>query len=151
MREGMQSKSRRWFRYYLLISTGVLLVLAAYTAWIFYARYREKNAADARVTAAQQAREREKAARTYETLGGSEFAILNFYALPTQIHPGQSSTICYGVSNAKVVRLDPPAEEVWPSVSRCFDVTPKMTTTYRLTIEDGAGHSKSSTVTLEVR
>ena len=45
--------------------------------------------------------------------------------------------------NATVVRLDPPAEKMWPSMSRCFDVKPAKTTRYTLTAE-GADHASLS-------
>jgi hypothetical protein len=151
MPEEGESKSRRWFRNYLRVSAVVILALLAYTGWIVYWRYREKNGVDAAAAAAQRANKREEAARTFESLGGSEFGILNFYALPAEIRRGETSTICYGVSNAKFVRLEPPADELWPAVSRCFDVAPKKTTTYQLTAEDAAGHTKKASLVITVR
>ncbi|MBZ5700612.1 MAG: hypothetical protein LAN84_02055 [Acidobacteriia bacterium] len=59
--------------------------------------------------------------------------------------------LCYGVANAKKVTLEPPVGPVWPSYSRCLDVSPTKDTTYTLTVEDGQGHSMSQTVTLQVR
>jgi hypothetical protein len=140
-----ETKPRRWFRNYLVISSIFILALLVYTVSIFVARYRERQEA-----AAERAKVREEAARTYENLGGSEFKITNFYGVPAALGPRESATICYGVSNAKSVRLDPPVEEVWPSFNRCFDVSPKKTTTYTLTIEDGSGHTKSSSIAIEV-
>lgn len=151
MPDETEPNSRRWFRMYLRLFAIIIFGLILYTGWIFYARNRERRQEDAGAAAAQRSNEREEAARTYETLGGAEFGILNFYVLPNEIRRGESATICYGVSNAKSVRLEPPAEEVWPSVSRCFDVTPKKTITYKLTAEDAAGHTKTSSLTIEVR
>jgi Tfp pilus assembly protein PilE len=151
MPQEWESKSRRGFRNYLLISTAVILALAAYTSWVLYTRSSEVRKANARAAEAQSAKEREGAKRAYETLGGSEFAILNFYALPNDITQGQASTLCYGVSNARAVRLEPPAAELWPSASRCFDVSPQKTTKYQLTIEDRAGHTKTASVEIKVR
>ena len=45
--------------------------------------------------------------------------------------------LCYGVDNASVVRLEPPVEKVWPSMSRCFPITPVKPVTYTLTAERG--------------
>ena len=56
--------------------------------------------------------------------------------------------LCYGVVNANEVRLDPPVEKVWPSLSRCFDVAPTKTTHYTLSAE-GADH-KVVTESLDV-
>ena len=49
---------------------------------------------------------RTEAAHTFETLGGDRFEILNFYAVPGVIRRGDSAQLCYGVSNAKTVRLE---------------------------------------------
>jgi hypothetical protein len=151
MTEEADPKSRRLIRNYARISAIVILTLLLYTSHIVVGRYRENRQADAKSSAAQRAKERENAAQTYESLGGSEFAILNFCALPAEIYRGDSATLCYGVSNAKSVRLDPPAEEVWPSASRCFDVSPKKTTTYQLTAEDAAERSTTASVMITVR
>ena len=101
----------------------------------------------------QKAKEKERAeaAQTYESLGGSRFGILSFYASPGLIHRGDSAQLCYGVSNAKTVRLEPQTNPVWPSQARCVDVSPKKDTTYTLTAEDGQGNTKTMTVTVTVR
>jgi len=50
------------------------------------------------------------------------------------------------------VKIEPQTEEpVWPAFSRCVHVSPRKTTTYTLTIEDGVGHTKSATVEVLVR
>src|SRR5262249_10320660 len=106
----------------------------------------EQRAADA-----AKAKERENAAATVEQLGGNEFKILNFYATPPTVRPGESVQLCYGGSNAKSVKLDPPAGSGWPSAMRCLDVTLKKTTEFTLTIEDGNGNTKTSSLTVLVR
>ena len=55
------------------------------------------------------------------------------------------------LGRAKKVTIDPPASPVWPSYSRCFDVTPSKTTTYTLTTSDDAGHSASQAFTVKVQ
>jgi hypothetical protein len=40
---------------------------------------------------------------------------------------------------------------VWPSYSRCVDVTPAKSTIYTLTIADAAGNTKSQTLEVKVR
>lgn len=89
--------------------------------------------------------------RSIETLGGNRFEIQSFYAMPGIIRRGGAAQLCYGVSNAKTVRLDPPAGEVWPSYSRCIEVSPKKDTTYTLTAEDAGGHTKTASLTLKVQ
>jgi len=83
-------------------------------------------------------------------MGGNRFDILNFLADPASIQAGERSSLCYSVSNAKSVKLDPPAEPVWPAFYRCVNVSPRKTTTYTLTIEDGAGHTKTASIEVKV-
>jgi len=63
-------------------------------------------------------------------LGGNRFEILHFYASPGVIRRGQTAQLCYGVSGAKTVRLEPQPNAVWPSFSRCVDVSPSKDTSY---------------------
>jgi hypothetical protein len=85
-----------------------------------------------------------------ELLGGKELAIQMFYATPGAIRRGESARLCYGVANAKTVKLEPQSNPVWPSYSRCVEVAPSKTTTYTLTIMDAAGNTKSQTVEVKV-
>jgi hypothetical protein len=83
-------------------------------------------------------------------MGGDRFEILGFYADPATIRAGETAEVCYSVSNAKSVTLDPPSEPVWPAFSRCVHVSPHKTTTYTLTAEDASGHTKSAAIQVEV-
>ena len=74
--------------------------------------------------------------------------ITQFYSEPA-IARGEKANICYGVANAKTVKIDPPVESLWPTVARCFAVSPAKNTTYTLTALDAAG--KSATQTIEIR
>jgi hypothetical protein len=128
--------------------TSILIVAAfVYAGWVLTSRRREARELEQRT----KEQEKAEAARTFEMLGGARFEILNFYAVPGEIHRGDSAQLCYGVSNAKSVRIEPPAAEVWPSQARCIDVTPKKDTTYTLTAEDGQGNTRTSSLTLTVR
>jgi hypothetical protein len=128
----------------------VLAIGLLYSAWTVYSRWQSDRALEEKNSEQKKAAEREDAAKTVENLGGSQFDILNFYASPGNIHRGESAQLCYGVSNAKTVKLDPPAADVWPSYSRCFDVTPNKETTYTLTADDGKGNTKAASVTIKV-
>ncbi len=86
-----------------------------------------------------------------EQLGGSELAIRGLYVSPRSIHPGETAQLCYDVANAKTVTLDPPVGAVWPSHTRCLNLSPRKTTTYTLSIKDAAGNTVSQTVELLVR
>ena len=130
------------------IGSAIILSLAlAYLGWVFYSRWQTDRAIEERLAN----HEREQAKQAYEGMGGSKFQILAFYASPTAVHRGEEATLCYGVSNAKSVKLDPPVDAVWPSEERCVNVTPSKTMTYTLTATDAAGHTTSATAVVEVR
>jgi hypothetical protein len=95
-------------------------------------------------------KKRQADAADAQLMGGNRFEILQFYAYPAIVTRGQSIDMCYSVSNAKTVKLDPPAAEVWPSQMRCMDIKPEKTTDYTLTIYDAAGKSKTQTITVQV-
>ncbi|NDQ57822.1 MAG: hypothetical protein GZ088_12195 [Acidipila sp.] len=128
-----------------------VLVVAIYLGWVFYSRGRENRQIDAQARARQNAKQTAEDRKTVELMGGNRFEITNFYANPTAIRRGESAEVCYGMSNAKSVTLDPPDAPVWPAFSRCFDVTPKKETTYTLTATDAAGNTKTSTLTIKVK
>ncbi len=144
-----EKEKRNIFRNPLLYTSTALLVALLYVSGVFYSRWQENKAYEQRA-AVKETKKREEDGRVAELMGGDRFEILNFYATPQFIRDGQSSTLCYSVSNAKKVLLDPPEANVWPSLSRCVHVTPKKKTTYTLTIEDAEGHQKSATVKVTV-
>jgi hypothetical protein len=65
--------------------------------------------------------------------------IEQFYARSGQITDAENTVICYGVRNARTVRLEPPVEKLTPSLTRCFYVEPKQDTTYTLTAQGADG------------
>ncbi len=127
----------------LRIAIGIALVYASYT---FYTRWSESKDAERRVLEKSAEQAKEDVAR----LGGDALKITAFYANPTAISKGQTSRLCYGVINATVLELTPPVEKVWPSLSRCFDVSPRESTTYRLSAHGKGGVvSNSLNVTVQ--
>jgi hypothetical protein len=81
---------------------------------------------------------------------GGAVRILQFYAVERRIPRGGSTNLCYGVQNARAVRLSPPVEELTPSLTRCFTVAPERTSTYRLTAVGKDGREVWAELTLEV-
>jgi hypothetical protein len=135
------------FLYSSLVILGVLL----YVSYILYARYESTKQYERQTRERQTEQRREEDRLAVEQLGGSELAIRGLYISPAAIHPGESAQLCYDVANAKTVTLDPPAGEVWPSHSRCLNISPRKTTTYTLSIVDAAGNKVSQAVELRVR
>jgi len=134
----------------LLYSSVAVAIALLFVGWVFFSRWQKNRAIEEKTKdeAAQKQRENDRA--SIEQLGGKEFAIQMFYASPGVIHRGESTRLCYGVANAKTVKLEPQSNPVWPSHSHCVEVTPTKTTTYTLTIEDAAGNTKSQAVEVKV-
>jgi len=135
----------------LLYSSAVLLVASLSVAFVVISRWQDRR--NIKRQAAQERREKQHVEdrMAVEQLGGKEFRILSFYASPTVIRRGQSAQLCYGVVNARSVKLEPQEQPVWPSVAHCVDVSPSKSITYTLTIEDGAGKTLSQDVEVKVR
>lgn len=134
----------------LLYSSLILVCVALYVVYVIYERHESGQRFERQTKAHQDAQRREDDLRAIEQLGGSELAIRGLYVSPSLIHPGESAQLCYDVANAATVTLDPPAGAVWPSHSRCLDLSPKKTTTYTLTITDATGKTVSQSVELSV-
>ena len=139
------------FKNPLLYSSLALGIAALVAGWILFSRWQANLAFDRRTTEERAQKQRESDRAALEQMGGRELAIQNFYASPGIVHHGETVQLCYGVANAKTVRLEPQTNPVWPSYSRCVDVAPKKDTVYTLTIEDAAGNTKSQTVEVKVR
>lgn len=135
-------------RNFVLVSAAVLLFGGSYVGWVFYSRWEANQELERK--AAEQSRAQDK--QTFEAMGGNRFDILSYAANPAVIDAGERSSLCYSVSKAKSVAIEPaPDEPTWPAFSRCVNVAPRKTTIYRITIDDGAGHTKSAAVEVRVR
>lgn len=76
--------------------------------------------------------------------------ITHFYASEGAIPRGETVTICYGVEEARAVRLEPPLEPITPSFNRCIQAAPQATTEYKLTSEGTDGSTASANFTIVV-
>ncbi len=127
---------------------SVAIVLAAlYVGWTFFSRWEENRDLEQK----QHEAAAENARKVVETLGGNELKILSLSLDRGLIRRGEKLTLCYGVANAKTVKIDPPpAEETWPSMQRCVHVAPTKDTKYTLTAEDAEGHTQTASVEVHV-
>jgi hypothetical protein len=126
----------------LRIVQVLLAVAALYMAGVFYARWDENRRLEQR----RLEQQRDDARQAFEKMGGDRFEILQFYASPGIVRRGETVELCYGASNAKTVRLEPPPRAVAPSLARCVTVSPERDTSYTLTIEDAHGNTKSQSL-----
>jgi hypothetical protein len=138
---------RKGMSTYVLVTLVVFGLAVVYLAGVFYTRWHGDRLVREQTAAAK----REQDQRVFQMMGGDRFDILKFFPYPGGIKRGDSTMLCYSVSNAKSVTLEPQSNAVWPAFERCVSVAPKKTTTYTLTASDAAGHTKSATVTVEVR
>jgi hypothetical protein len=126
--------------------TVVVVIGAAYDAWIFYDRWQaNRDAEHARADA-----EAERARKVIAAIGGGDFGIRNFYVSPPVIHRGEAASLCYSVFGAKTLRLDPPVAEVYPTFNHCVQASPRQDTEFTLTATDAAGHTATAKVVLKV-
>jgi hypothetical protein len=130
----------------LLVAIALLVVL-----WILYSRWDQNRLIERRTRDETARKQLENDRVALEQLGGKELAIQSFYATPGAIHKGESVQLCYGVANAKAVKLEPQPNAVWPSYARCVNIAPVKSTTYTLTVSDAAGNTKSQSLEVSVR
>ena len=129
-----------------LLSVGVLAAIL-YDAWIFYSRWNSARQGEE----AQQAEEARRDRQSIDLFGGTDFRIIHFYAYPQSLHRGEHSSLCFGVYGAKTVRIEPGIGDLHPAVTDCLSVTPPKDTDYKLTADDGAGHTATAILTVKVR
>jgi hypothetical protein len=151
MNPEIPSPPKSAFKNPFLYSSFVILGVLLYVSYVLYARHESNKEYERQRTERQAEQRREQDRLAVEQLGGSELAIRGLYVSPRAIHPGETAQLCYDVANAKTVTLDPPAGEVWPSHTRCLNISPRKTSTYTLSIKDAAGNTVSQTVELLVR
>lgn len=77
--------------------------------------------------------------------------ILQFYASAGVLTAGEKAILCYGVANAKSLRLEPAVALVSLSPNRCFDIAPERDTRYTLIAEGAGGARVSESVLVRVK
>jgi hypothetical protein len=135
----------------ILYSWLALFAVLLYVIWIFFSRWQENRDIQRRAKEEKAEKQLADDRRTVEEMGGKELAIQSFYASSGEIRRGEAIQLCYGVANAKTVKLEPQDNPVWPSYNRCVDVSPRKNTTYTLTIQDAAGHTVTQTLDVKVK
>jgi hypothetical protein len=133
-----------------LYSSIALCVAALVVGWILFSRWSDNKQIERQSAQQKQEKQHESDRVALDQMGGKTLDIQAFYANPGAVHSGESVQLCYGVANAKNVKLEPQSNPVWPSYARCVDVKPAKTTTYTLTIDDGAGNTKTQSIEVKV-
>ena len=130
--------------YRLTLMIAVMIVL--YLGWTFYSRWSDNQAFKQRMEELNTSQE----STVSKSYGGGELKILGFYATPPAVRPGESAQLCYSVASAESVRIEPHVDHVWPSYSRCVEVTLMKETTYKLIAEDADGNTVTAETTVKV-
>ena len=120
---------------------------AIWTGWTLYSRH--QSAAEAERQSKEKQAEVDR--KLVAAFGGDQLSILGFNAAEKDVSPGGRVLLCYGVSNATAVTIEPEVEPIKPALQHCLEVFPKKTTEYTLTASDGRGNTKSKSLTIRVR
>jgi hypothetical protein len=128
---------------YLSLQIGAIVTLA-YIGLVMVVRH----LGDRRWQQRQQPAFNAEFERAY---GGSAVRIVQFYSREGTLLEGSATVLCYGVANARSVRMEPPVEGVSVSYNRCVEVAPEQDTRYTLTAEGNDGHAVSESFVLKVR
>lgn len=127
------------------LALGAVMV---YLGWTFLSRHEADERWKQSVHPQQTSGREADFERTY---GGSSLKILQFYAREGVVLEGRQTVICYGVLNARAVRIDPPIATLSPSLNHCIEAAPERATRYTLTAESAGGQSLTSSLEIEVR
>ena len=124
-------------------------IAAVYLGYVFLSRYMSNRAYERRLEPRQPSSEQQ--AKFDATYGGTAVKIVQFYGRDGSAAEGQGAVLCYGVVNAKSVRIDPPVGNVYPAINRCMDVSPAHDTTYTLTATGNDGKTATQQFTVAVK
>ena len=131
----------------LILTCVSIAAVGIYLGWVFYSRWRSNQELLQQLKEPAAARD-----RAIVDAYGDSIKIMSFYAMPAAIRRGSTAQLCYSVVNAESVQIEPkPAEDVWPSRSRCVTVTPESDTAYRLFAKDAQGNTKTADLTITVQ
>ena len=124
---------------------AAVTISVLFLGWFLFSRGFSGTQTATAATAATQMN-----ADTVAYYGNGQLKVLSFYASPVEVRRGGRALVCYGVSNATAVRIEPALGETWPSTSRCMEVTAAKDTEYKMTARDSFGHEETRTVSLHV-
>jgi hypothetical protein len=124
-----------------------VVIVFAYAAWVLYSRQAENKRIEEKAVQERAAEDQ----KVLEKLGSGRLKILMFYANPPVVSRGEKTLLCYGVSNATTVRIEPDVEGVGPAISRCVEAAPRSDTTYTLTAEGANASKETGTVSVRVQ
>lgn len=123
-----------------------VVLVFVYVGWVMYSRWAGNRRLEAEAANARVLEDK----KVLEKLG-SGLKVLMFYANPPVVRRGSATLLCYGVTNATKVRIEPQVEGVGPTLSRCVEIKPAQDTSYTLIAEDDSGGQAKSFVDVKVQ
>lgn len=143
-----ERKPRSPLQAILPYTTIALIIAVLYVAWTFYSRHESNRQAQEAI----DAKKAEARKQVLDQIYGSGAVDFSTFTVDSGIlKHGETTELCYGVVNAKTVKIDPPIEQLKPSYHHCFEIAPKTTTTYTITADNGAGKTKKESLTVQVK
>ena len=127
------------------------VIAAAYIGYVLLARHTSDQHWTDRQKHAQAAPDAAQEAKFEATYGGTAVKILQFFAREGTITEGQGTVICYGLVNAKSVKIEPPVDGVHVALNNCVAVQPEHDTKYTMTAEGNDGQTATAAFTLSVK
>jgi hypothetical protein len=128
-------------------TTVLLIVVALYVGYILYSRWSAGREAEQHAAEVKLQADKDVSA----ALGGNEVVKLLTFTGPTFAKRGQTINLCYGVSNAVSVTVEPHIEDTKPSYLHCMQTVFKKETTYTLTAKDAAGRTAGGALTVHLQ
>jgi hypothetical protein len=129
----------------ILLWIGMAIAVAR-LGWIWLARHDARL----RMGTATQAR-LSPAIESLRDDSNGAVRITQFYARSGEMTQDDPNLICYGVRNARSVRIEPPVDNLTPALNRCFFIEPQQDTTYTLVAEGVDGSQASESFQVRVR
>jgi len=130
----------------LRYSAAGFLIALAYLGWIWLTRYNANREYERQAAQSETAR--------YKKLvpASTELQITQFYASKQEAAKGESVLVCYGVENARAVRIEPAIDDhLIPLPAKCIPFAPHRTTTLKLVAEGEKGGEATQSITVRVR
>jgi hypothetical protein len=129
----------------LRYSAAGFLIALAYVGWIWFTRRSASQEFDRRLE--------ERDAAKYKQLAPADttLRITQFYASKQDATRGESVLVCFGVENARSVRIEPPIEQLLPLPSKCFPFAPQRTTKLTLVAEGDKGGEATALLWIKVK
>lgn len=128
----------------ILLWIGLSLAVAR-VGWVWLVRHDARL----RMEGATQTRHQQSSQSPDDDNG--TLGITQFYARSGAMTEGDSNVVCYGVRNARSVRIEPPVRDLTPALNRCFPIEPQQDTTYRLVAEGADGSQASQSFQVHVK